>query len=152
MAEDTNFLVDLSLITPPKKVFRLVGGEYPVEVDISVFPARAMLKFMQVMQGHKKGDAPSIEEMVAVVAEACKPKNPGVTEDWLFNNLTFNQLADFCGLVMEYGQSQMNDYHTRFTPKGQGTSGESKNSLSQPSSSMSAKSSHGRHQNTASKK
>jgi hypothetical protein len=151
MTDDTNFLTDLSLIVPPRKVFRLIGGERPVDVDVSVFPARAMLKFMQVMEGKAKGVAPSIEEMVSVVAEACKPKNPGITEDWLFDNLTFSQLSDFCGLVMEYGQAQMEEYNQKFTPKNKG-GGESKNLPQQTSSSTSGKSSHGRHQTTASKK
>lgn len=151
MPDDTNFFVDLSLVVPPRKVFRLVGGERPVDVDVSVFPARAMLKFMQVMDGKAKGSAPSIEEMVSVVAEAIRPKNPEITEEWLFDNLTFNQLSDFCGLVMEYGQQQMDDYNQKFTPKNQG-GGESKNLQPQPSSSTSGKSSRGQHQNTASKK
>jgi len=151
MTDDTNFFTDLSLVVPPRKVFRLIGGENPLDVDVSVFPARAMLKFMQVMDGKVKGQAPSIEEMVSVVAEACKPKNPGITEEWLFDNLTFNQLSDFCGLVMAYGQEQMDDYNTKFTPKNQG-GGESKNLQRQPSSSTSGKSSRGQHQTTASKK
>lgn len=146
----SNFLVDLSLVTPPKKVFRLVGGDNPVDVDISVFPARAMLKFMHVMQSHTDKSAPSLEEMVSVVAEACKPKNPEIDDEWLMDNMTFSQLTDFCSLVMEYGNGQLRDYQKKFSPKQ--TEGEGKNSPSASSSHTSAKSTHGQRQTTASKK
>jgi len=138
--EENNFLEDFTILVPEKKIFKIGQKSNPTEIDISVFPARAMLLLMDIEDTHTKDQqkgnktplrsSEKIREMVRVVASACSVSNPKVTEEWLLSNMEFSQLSRFCMKVMEYGKNQMIDYQKSLGMDKKSKEGGGKNSQS----------------------
>jgi len=120
------FLEDLTFVVPEKKVFRIGTSANPVEVDLSIFPARAMFKMMEIMGTGNK--IPSHDQLIDVVVEACHPLNPEITKDWLLDNSNFAQLSVFCERVMLYGRKQVDDFNREYRARYPGNFTEKKES------------------------
>ena len=97
---------DFDIIAPPKRVAK-IGGE---EVDVSIFPARATLKLMDLVDTPEKQaeleSGKNIEALVEVVATACQKSNPRITKDFLLD-LDITVLVEFAEYVMEPVKQKM---------------------------------------------
>lgn len=91
---------DFDELAPPQRIAN-IGGE---EVDVSVFPARASLKLMKLVDTPEKQAAlesgQGVEDLIDVVATACQKSNPNVTKDFLLDQ-DITVLVDFAQYVME---------------------------------------------------
>jgi hypothetical protein len=96
----SNITKDFDVIAPPQRIAK-IGGE---EVDVSIFPARATLKLMDLIDTpEKQADleaGKNIEALVEVVATACQKSNPKITKDFLLD-LDITVLVEFAEYVME---------------------------------------------------
>jgi len=103
MSDD--LLKDFDILSPPRRIAR-IGGE---EIDVTIVPARAALKFISFS---KKYSAKSLESMdqdsidpgiiddiLEVVELVCKRSSTKITRDWLLDNVDIKVLVEFVQYV-----------------------------------------------------
>jgi len=122
MAESNSFFEDFTILVPEPKKMRIGKKDDYLEVDISVFPASAMLKLMKYEAGSNKA---TLEELVDVVVEACSESNPNITHEWLMKT-NFAQLMMFCQSVIAYGTKQMNEFKEQMEARAEKKGGPKK--------------------------
>ena len=117
-------ILDFTTFVPEPKTARIGSGKNIEMVDVSLFPAEATLYLMNVLEQKRKvwesehpdaktGPAPgeialTLEEMIEVVARACRVTNPKITAGWLRSNCSFPQLSKFCTWMMRHAEEQVN--------------------------------------------
>jgi hypothetical protein len=88
----------ITTLVPGKRV-RTIAGK---SVDVSLISARVSIMLMnKVKERTAKGETLSIEDSVEIVALICQKSNPEVTEDFLLDNTTLEELSEFIVWVLE---------------------------------------------------
>lgn len=116
---------DFSIVVPERIICKLgkviEGQDQRQEVDISVFPASATLKIIEIMNPAQAGATLSRRELVTIIAEACQAQNPVVTEEWLLKNVPLKQLQQFVDFTFTTLMQQLNEVKDPLTPAPDGT-------------------------------
>ncbi|MFA4972452.1 MAG: hypothetical protein WC683_07545 [bacterium] len=101
-------LKDFSTFVPEPVIAKIGSGVHVEEVDISIFPAAASLRLIDLLE-KKKGETPTQADLIGIVAEAAHIQNPTITEEWLLKHCTLSQLLRFVRFVVDRAQEQMQD-------------------------------------------
>lgn len=118
-------ILDFTVFVPEPKIAKIGSGKNIEEVDVSLFPAEATLYLMDTLDRKRKawetehpdvttGPADkdiglSLDELIEVVARACRVTNPKITAAWLRSNCSFPQLNKFCTWMMRHAEEQVNE-------------------------------------------
>ena len=121
-------ILDFTVFVPEPKIAKIGSGKNVEEVDVSLFPAEATLYLMTVLDQKRKtwetehpdvttGPAAkdislTLDELIEVVARACRVTNPKITAVWLRSNCSFPQLNKFCTWMMRHAEEQVNETAT----------------------------------------
>lgn len=100
MAED--FLEDLDILDPPKKVVKM-SGEL---IDISFLPSKVTLAVMKISADFDKKKITTdemFEKMIGIIAQLSSKSNPKITEDWLYENVSVEKITNFLHLLVSGG-------------------------------------------------
>lgn len=117
-------ILDFTTFVPEPKIAKIGSGKNIEEVDVSLFPAEATLYLMDTLDQKRKawesehpdvktGPAAkdislTLDELIEVVARACRVTNPKITAGWLRSNCSFPQLNKFCTWMMRHAEEQVN--------------------------------------------
>ncbi|NLB00632.1 MAG: hypothetical protein GX837_06680 [Methanomicrobiales archaeon] len=117
-------ILDFTTFVLEPKTARIGSGKNIEEVDVSLFPAEATLYLMETLnrkrkvwtaehpdatEGPKPGEIElSPNDLVEIVARACRVTNPKITAEWLRSNCSFPQLSKFCAWMMRQAEEQVN--------------------------------------------
>jgi len=80
------------------------------EIDVSRAPSRVILELVQEEQLMKvqaaQEDEALFDNLLDKTIKICRPSFPGITKDWLLDNMSFEELMAF----LKFAMKPLNDY------------------------------------------
>jgi len=102
---NTDFLNEFEILAPPKRTAKILGEE----IDLSVTPAKVSFSVIKFSKKHdikklesmteETFDPQMITDLLELICQIWKEKNPTVTPDWLLSNLGITDLMKFVQFV-----------------------------------------------------
>ncbi|MEK5038906.1 hypothetical protein [Sporosarcina sp. FSL K6-3457] len=93
---DANIL-DLDKLVPDKRTVILAG----VEIDVSKIPSRVTLEIAKKSSILTSGSDESFPIVLDLVTKICKPSKSDITEDWIIDNTSIDQLLALIEFVLK---------------------------------------------------
>lgn len=90
-------ILDLDKLIPQQRIVRLAGEE----IDVSKIPSRVTLEVAEKADVLESGSAESFEIMLDLVVKICKPSKQDITQEWLVDHTSFDQLLALIEFVLE---------------------------------------------------
>ena len=107
MDKETEGIVDLDILKPPKKIIK-VGG---VQIDVSFVPCGitweidSLVRKLSEYDENKLKDEKSSKEALDIIIKLCSTfasfKNPELSEKWFRENVEMPQINAFVSLIKE---------------------------------------------------
>ncbi|MFJ5625448.1 hypothetical protein ACIQD3_22725 [Peribacillus loiseleuriae] len=93
----TQEILDLDKLITNERIVRLAGKN----IDVSVIPSRVTLEIAKKSDKLKEGSDESFPIMLDLVVKICKPSFPEITQDWIVDNTSLNQLLALVEFVLQ---------------------------------------------------
>jgi len=90
-------ILDLDKLIPDKRVVRLAG----VEIDVSKIPSRVTMELSEKAAVFKEANEESFPALLDMIVKICKPSQPDITQDWIIDNTSMDQLLALVEFVLE---------------------------------------------------
>ncbi|HON97041.1 MAG TPA: hypothetical protein PK222_02150 [Bacteroidales bacterium] len=107
MDKETEGIVDLDILKPPKKIIKLGG----VQIDVSFVPCGitweidSLVRKLSEYDENKLKDEKSSKEALDIIIKLCSTfasfKNPELSEKWFRENVEMPQINAFVSLIKE---------------------------------------------------
>ena len=107
MDKETEGIVDLDILKPPKKIIKLGG----VQIDVSFIPCGitweidSLVRKLSEYDENKLKDEKSSKEALDIIIKLCSTfasfKNPELSEKWFRENVEMPQINAFVSLIKE---------------------------------------------------
>ena len=107
MDKETEGIVDLDILKPPKKIIKLGG----VQIDVSFVPCGitweidSLVRKLSEYDENKLKDEKSSKEALDIIIKLCSIfasfKNPELSEKWFRENVEMPQINAFVSLIKE---------------------------------------------------
>ena len=107
MDMETEGIVDLDILKPPKKIIKLGG----VQIDVSFVPCGitweidSLVRKLSEYDENKLKDEKSSKEALDIIIKLCSTfasfKNPELSEKWFRENVEMPQINAFVSLIKE---------------------------------------------------
>ena len=107
MDKETEGIVDLDILKPPKKIIKLGG----VQIDVSFVPCGitweidSLVRKLSEYDENKVKDEKSSKEALDIIIKLCSTfasfKNPELSEKWFRENVEMPQINAFVSLIKE---------------------------------------------------
>ena len=99
MTNNKPVILDLDKLVPEKRIVKLAGRE----IDVSKIPSGVTLELASKNDVLKSGSAESFPVVFDMIVKICNATNPSepVTQDWLVENTSIDQLLVLMDFVME---------------------------------------------------
>ena len=99
MADKGPIIKDFDAVAPVRRIAKIAGRE----VDVTSIPARVTLDLARFKDDRDEEKLTALEQIQAtaeLVSRVAMRSDPTITADWLFDNLTFEQMLDFIQFVL----------------------------------------------------
>lgn len=107
MAED--FLEDLDILDPPKKLVKIAGET----IDVSFIPSRVTIEATRISTAFDKKQISvdeMFERMVGIIVKIGSKSNPKITSDWVLDNLSIQKVTKLMEVIVsDTGESKKED-------------------------------------------
>ncbi|MFS0820757.1 hypothetical protein [Bacillus sp. 1P02SD] len=90
-------ILDLDKLVTAERVVRLSGKD----IDVSKIPSRVTLEIAAKSDVLKSGSSESFPLMLDMVVKICKPSQPDITQDWIIDNTSFEQLMALLDFILK---------------------------------------------------
>lgn len=90
-------ILDLDKLIPDQRVVRLAG----VDIDVSKIPSRVTMELSEKAEVFKEADEKSFPALIEMIIKIMKPSKPDITDDWLIDNTSMDQLLALIDFVLE---------------------------------------------------
>ena len=107
MDKETEGIVDLDILKPPKKIIKLGG----VQIDVSFVPCGitweidSLVRKLSEYDENRLKDEKSSKEALDIIIKLCSTfasfKNPELSEKWFRENVEMPQINAFVSLIKE---------------------------------------------------
>ncbi|OMD85617.1 hypothetical protein BSK49_19060 [Paenibacillus odorifer] len=89
-------ILNLDEVVPAERIV-ILGGKH---IDVSRIPSRVILNITKNQDKLRGGGDDSFSEILKQVISICKPSFPDITEEWLGDNVDFDQLIQLIEFVL----------------------------------------------------
>ncbi len=107
-------ILDLDKLVPEKREVVLAGEK----IDVSKIPSRVTMEVAEKADLFSSGSAESFPELLEMIVKICKPSKEDITQDWIIDNTSMDQLIALIQFVLEPLQEKA-DEMTEGSPQGQ---------------------------------
>lgn len=90
-------ILDLDKLIPDKRIIVLAGEE----IDVSKIPSRVTMEVAEKADIFKEGSSESFPALLDMIVKICKPSKTDITEDWVIDNTSMDQLLALIEFVLE---------------------------------------------------
>src|SRR5690625_5246151 len=90
-------ILDLDKLVPEQRIVKLAGEE----IDVSKIPSRVTMEVAEKAEVLKSGSNESFPILLDMIVKICKPSKPGITQDWIIDNTSMDQLLALIEFVIE---------------------------------------------------
>lgn len=90
-------ILDLDKLVPEQRLVRLAGKE----IDVSKIPSRVTLEIAKKSDVLKSGSDESFPVLLDVIVKVCKPSFPEITQDWIIDNTSLDQLLALIEFILQ---------------------------------------------------
>lgn len=90
-------ILDLDKLIPDQRVVRLAG----VDIDVSKIPSRVTMEVSEKAEVFKEASEESFPALIEMIIKIMKPSKPDITDDWLIDNTSMDQLLALIDFVLE---------------------------------------------------
>lgn len=98
-------ILDLDKLIPEQRIVRLAGEE----IDVSKIPSRVTMEVAKKADVLQSGSNESFPLLIDMIVKICKPSKPDITQDWVIDNTSMDQLLAFIEFVLEPLQEKANE-------------------------------------------
>lgn len=98
-------ILDLDKLIPDQRIVRLAG----VDIDVSKIPSRVTMELSEKADVFKKANEKSFPALIEMIIKIMKPSKPDVTDDWLIDNTSMDQLLALIEFVLEPLQDKIEE-------------------------------------------
>lgn len=102
-------ILDLDKLIPDKRVVVLAGEE----IDVSKIPSRVTMEVAEKADLFQEGNAESFPALLEMIVKICKPSKTDITQDWIVDNTSMDQLLALIEFVLQPLQEKANQEQTK---------------------------------------
>lgn len=90
-------ILDLDKLVPDKRAVILAGEE----IDVSKIPSRVTMEVAEKEAVLQSGSTESFPLVLEMIVKICKPSKPDITQDWIVDNTSMDQLLALIEFVLK---------------------------------------------------
>lgn len=98
-------ILDLDKLIPDKRVIVLAGEE----IDVSKIPSRVTMEVAEKAEVFKEAGSESFPALLDMIVKICKPSKQDITQDWIVDNTSMDQLLALIEFVLEPLQDKVKE-------------------------------------------
>lgn len=102
-------ILDLDKLIPDQRIVRLAG----VDIDVSKIPSRVTMELSKKQKVFKEASEESFPALIEMIIKIMKPSKPDVTDDWLIDNTSMDQLLALIEFVLEPLQDKVEETQSK---------------------------------------
>jgi len=90
-------ILDLDKLIPDQRIVRLAGED----IDVSKIPSRVTMEVAEKADVLQSGSQESFPILLDMIVKICKPSKQDITQDWIVDNTSMDQLLALIEFVLE---------------------------------------------------
>ena len=98
-------ILDLDKLIPEKRIVKLAGEE----IDVSKIPSRVTMEVASKADVLQSGSSASFPILLDMIVKICRPSKEDITQDWIVDNTSIDQLLKLIEFVLEPLQEKVDE-------------------------------------------